>query len=177
MDKAGLLKIRHELLGRMTAEFQENLIPAQVNMAEDVPDLEILTVLFDDIGRGDEETYGEFYFTPLQSEEDEVQYFTGMITLLDDLDEAYLPVLYEAMSYINFQIPVGTFMIDKTHRFLSFKVTAPMPVDEDDKVLFDQASAVASNAVLVADVYAGVLLDVASGAATIDNVVEILGEA
>ena len=103
MDLGKIKEERHELLTRMRDSFQEELIACEIREPENENEPEILTVVLDGIGEtGDMEGgIGEFFFAPPSSENDTVQHFCAVLSLLDDPDREYLPQLFEAMSYIN----------------------------------------------------------------------------
>ena len=175
MDKERILKERHNLLERMADELQDDLIPAVFREPENENDLPLVSVLFNEMGEGDEEAYGEFFFRPFESDDDEVQFFSGIITLSDNVPKEHLPELYEAMSYINFQLPCGCFALDKTRSFLCFQENVPLPMELSGDALYEQMNIVSGNAAAVSDAYMSTLLQVAEGEMTIEEVVELLG--
>ena len=178
MEKEKIYAERKELMERLVDSFQDNLIPAMIREPENPEDPEepvVMSVLFDEMGRGEDEAFGEFCFRPLISEEDEVQFFTALITFSDTLEERFVPALFEAASYINFKIPGGSFMVDYTHTFLCFRLSVPMPIALSGDALFEEMNIAAANAVTIADAYYDLLLDVSRGEAAVEDVVEFLG--
>ncbi len=174
MDKEKLLKEWEKLLQKMADSMQEELIPAIYQEAEKEGDIPMVNVMFDDMGDGDEEVYGEFCFRPLMSDEDQVQFFTCMLTLSDDVPEEHRDKLFEAMSYINFQIPCGCFTMDKTGTFLCFRESMPMPIDLMGDELYEQMNLIAGNAVVTTDAYMSALLQVSRGEMSVEDVLELL---
>ena len=178
MDKEKILAERQELMNRLQDEFQNNLIPAMIQEKQNEEDEDepvILNVLLDELGSGKEEAYMECCFRPLATEDDGVQYFTTVITFSDNLEKAYLPAVIESVSYINFEIPCGSFHVDKSHTFLCFRLTAPLPIALEGDALYEEMDIITGNAVAVADTYFDLLLDVSQGAATVEDVIEYLG--
>lgn len=175
MDLNSLNKTRHDLLAEIENELQENLIAARLIEPGQEGDPDILTVIFDELGSGEEEAFGEFCFLPTVSEEADIQYFSSIITLSDDVSPEYLTVLYEAMSYINFKLPCGSFQIDDSHTFLTYKLTAPLPIELSGEALKVQVDMLMGNTVAVTSGYFDLILSLSRGEASIDNVLEILG--
>ena len=167
--------MRRELLEKFCEDFHEAYIAAAVVEPESEDGLTTVRVLFDELGDGDDEPYAEFYFTPLTSEEDTVQYFTGLITLSEDLPVDNLSKLYEAMSYINFYIPAGAFAIDAGHRVLTYRLCVPMSIEAAREEIFRQMQVIGGNSAAIADAYIGVFRDVANDDMSIDEVRNLLG--
>ena len=97
-------KMRHEVLEQISDDLNEALIAAAIRDSEDIEvegAPEILTVIFDELGVGNDDVVGEFFFYPMGSEDDKTGFFSCVLTIADDLDEANLPGLYEAISVLN----------------------------------------------------------------------------
>ena len=133
-------------------------------------------MVFDEIGLDEEGAAGEFYFLPLPETDDEVevQHFAAAITVLDDIDEKYLPALFEAMSYINFALPCGAYSIDKDKSFCAFRMTVPLKIDMPGDELYDEMNIVMGNAVTIVDVHMDILRKVGAGEMTAAEVKELL---
>ena len=164
---------RHELLEDLTQELNDSQIAAVVRKEEGAP--EMVSAILDELGDGETEVMGTFYFRPPESEEDEAQVFMIVLTISEELPPERLPALYEAIYYINFNIPVGSFCIDKDHRFLCYVLNTLMPVEMEDDLVFQEMDIALGNAFASADTYIGILSDVLSGKIDADGVVEFLG--
>ena len=174
MDRQAIEKEREELLHRMVDDLQEGLIAAQYREPEVKGDIPVVSVLFDEFGDGEDEAYGEFFFRPILTDEDQVQFFSGIITLADSLPEEHLNELFQAMSYINFQLPCGCFALDKTKSLLVFRECIPLPIELKGDALFEQMNLISGNAVASADAYMSTLLQVAEGELSVEDVIELL---
>ena len=167
---------RKELLERMKESLQDDLIACEVaeREMEGVP--VVLNVILDTLAKDDAEegAFGEFFFDPIASEEDEIQHFSCVITLMDDLPQEHLPELFEALAYINFILPCGRYCIDKDRSFLAFRLTVPLPMELSGDALFDQMNICMANAVAGADIFLEPLVQLASGEITLDEVKEII---
>ena len=160
---------------RIQNEMQEGLIAAQIIKADEEDSPEVLNVVLDGIGFGGEEAIGEFCFLPIISDEAKVQYFSSVISIADELDENCLEILYEAMSYINFQMACGSFCIDRNHSFLVYKLTVPVQVSVTDEALYEQVSMYMGTATAMADQYMDLLLRILDKEITLNDVIIALG--
>ncbi len=176
MDIEKIMEERHEILARMRDSFQEELIACEIREPENEKEPEILAVVLDGIGEiGDMEGgIGEFFFAPLSSENDTVKHFCTVITIADDLDKRYLPDLFEAMSYINFRMPCGSYSVDKDASFICYRLVTPIPMGLSGEELFEQVNVVMANAFTAADLYADMLIELSSGEKTLKDVIDSL---
>lgn len=175
MDMNNLEERRHKLLETLCGELNEAQIAAVVRKDEDAP--EMISAILDEIGDPDEdlEILGDFYFRPVSSEEDTAQAFMCVITITDDLAAERLGAFYEAMAYVNFNLPAGCFSVDKDHRFFCYVLTSLMPMELDDDLLYREMDIAVGNACVIADSYIPILYDVLSGKIGAEGVVEFLG--
>ena len=161
MDIEKIKSDRHELLERLQAALQEELVACELREAENEGEPEILRVVFDELGQDNEDgALGEFFFLPPGSEEDEVQHFSAVLTIADDIDKSKLPELYEAMSHINYEIPCGSFCIDKEGENLVYRLTTPLPTAVEGDELFNQMNVCMANALVSADMYMDILVKI-----------------
>ena len=164
---------RHELLQRLCEELNTAEIAAVIRQEEKAP--EMVSAILDELGDGDADILGDFFFRPLETEDDEVQYFSTVITISDEIPDDKLAALYESIAYVNFALPAGCFSIDKDHRFLCFVLSVPLPMELEEEALFAEMDLSAGNALAIADSYVGILSDVLSGTETADGVAAFLG--
>jgi len=167
---------RHELLTRMRDSLQEELIACDIRQPENEGEPEILMAVIDGIGESGEMegTIGEFYFIPPSSKEDTVQHFCATLTIADELKEEFLPPLFEAMSYVNFNIPCGSFSVDKDRSMLSFRLVTPLSAGLSGEDLLLQMNISMANAFASADLYADELIKVSGGEKTVEDIRGIL---
>ena len=154
MDLGKIKEERHELLTRMRDSFQEELIACEIREPENENEPEILTVVLDGIG-----------------ETGDMEGGIGEFSLLDDPDREYLPQLFEAMSYINFKLPCGSYSVDRDASLLCYRLTSPIPMGLSGEGLFEQMNATMANALTVADLYADMLIKIAGGEKELQDVI------
>ena len=175
MNKEEILKDRRELLDRMCEALNDELIAAMIREPEAENEPPILRIVLDDMGyEGDAQALGECFFLPLP-DDSPVQHFSSVITIADDLEGANFADLFEAMSYINYALPCGNYAIDKDRQFLSFMITAPLPIELSGEDLYKEIDAVIGNSIALCDVHMDMLLKVMEGKMTVDEVKEMLG--
>ena len=167
-------KERRELLERMKESLQDDLIACEVAESEQEGMPPVLNVILDTLAKDDAEegAIGEFYFDPIASEEDEIQHFSSVITLMDDLPKGHLPELFEAITYMNFVLPCGRYCIDKDCTFLAYRLTVPFSIELSGDALFEQMNICMANAVAAADIYMEPLVQLAAGEVTLDEAKE-----
>ncbi len=169
MDKEAILKERSELLVKMEKDLKEDLIAAAIRKPENDDEPEILTVLFDALGTEGEEVAGEFFFSTIESDEDTVQYFTSVMTIAGELPEEQLPAIYEALNYINFMIPCGSFAVDSNHAYLIYRMSAAMSMNVTGEALYEQMNVIMGNAVAVVDGFIDLIMAILEGRETIEQ--------
>ena len=167
---------RHDLLIRMRDSLQEELVACEVGIPEEEGAPEVLNVILDVLsgGESDEGAIGEFYFDRILSGEEEIQRFTGAVTIMDIIPEEHLAELYEAMSYINFRLPGGCYSIDKDKTFLAFRLTTPFPMELSGDALYDQMNVCVSNTISIADLFMEPLIRLALGKITVADIISML---
>ena len=111
---------------------------------------------------------------PVSSEEAEVQYFTAVITIADELDTERIGELFEAMSYINFKVPAGSYCIDKDRSFLVYKLTTPLSVGLSEDALYEQVNISMGTATAMADLYMDLLRRILENEITLEDVITAL---
>lgn len=169
MDIEKIMKERHELLERLRDSLQEELVACEIIEAENENEPEVLRVLFDELGQDNEEgILGEFFFLPPGSDEDEVQHFSAVFTVADEIDKDKLPRLFEAMSYINFRIPCGSFSIDREEEILIYRLTTPFSVQMKGDDLYAQMNICLTNALICTDMYSDILLQLLTETEPVD---------
>ena len=173
MELMELENLRHELLEDLCKEMNDAQVAAVVHKEEGAP--EMVSAILDEVGDPELEVRGYFYFRAPDSEDDAAQVFMSVITISDELPEDRLPALYEAISYVNFNIPVGSFSIDKDHKFFCYVLSMLMPMELVEDAIFQEMDLAVGNALSIADSYIGILADVMNGKIDADGVVEFLG--
>ncbi len=173
MDIKEIEARRHELLEGLCKDLNDEQIAAVI--IKDEGAAEMVRAILDELGDEDNPVEGEFFFRPVQSDDDAAWIFMSVFTISNELPQERLPELYEAMSYINFNLPCGSFSIDKDHRFFCYVLSSMIPEDMVDEELYREMDIAVGNAFVIADSYIGILSDVLNGKIGADGVVEFLG--
>ncbi|MBQ7583223.1 MAG: hypothetical protein IJT24_01315 [Lachnospiraceae bacterium] len=170
MDKDKLLLKRHEALEGLEASLQEELIAARLEAPDEEKGVEVLTVIFPELGLDGDGAVGELFFLPLRSDEDSVQHFSTVITIADTIGEECLNELYEAVSFINFRLPCGCYAFDRESGLLAYRLTVPLSVELSPEELLRDMNICSGNAVAAADLHMDLLLRVIDGEASMEDV-------
>ena len=173
MDMNEIDSRRHELLDALRQELNEGQVAAVVTKDEGQP--EMVNAILDELGDRDMGVAGDFFFRPIQDEDDAAWVFLSVFTITNEIPAERLQPLYEAMSYINFNIPVGHFCIDKDHKFLTYISSSLIPADLEDDEIFREMDIAVGNAFATADSYINILTDVLKGTIGPEGIVEFLG--
>ncbi len=174
MDKEKIRQQREKLLQRANEELKDELIPSVLKDKEEsgIEDGE-LAILFDELGLNDDEAFGAFVFSPVITDDDEVQYFNCVIVLTQDIDREKLPLLYEAFAYINFYIPYGSFAIDGDNESIVYRYTQALPIRMKDEDLYAQIQIAMGNAISMADSNINLVLSLEDGTMDLEDVRDI----
>lgn len=174
MDIEKIKKQREKLLQKANEELKDELIPSVIKDKEEsgIED-GILAILFDELGSNSDEAFGEFFFSPVITDEDEVQYFNCVIVLTQDIDKDKLPLLYEAFAYINFYIPYGAFAIDADHESIVYRYTQALPIRMKDEDLYAQIQIAMGNAISMADSNINLVLSLEDGTMDLEDVRDV----
>ncbi len=167
MDKGTTMNIRHEALTRLQGSLQEELIPAEIVTQDGV---EVLSVIFAELGLDGEGAVGELFFLPFRSDDDTVQHFSCVITIADEISLDDPVMLYEAMSYINFRLPCGSYSYDKDAGSLVYKLSVPIPADMTEDELLNEMNICSGNAVAEADMHMDLLLGLLDGEVSMEDI-------
>ena len=178
LDIKKIEAMRHEVLQQICDDLNEDLVASAIRTAEDIgvegaP--EMLTVIFDEIGLSHDDALGEFYFYPVGTDEDVTGFLSCVITLSEELQTEHLDKLYEALSVLNFHILSGSFGVSADRKFLSYKLCVPYPLSMGKDELYDFVNIVTGNAVTMADQWADMVLRIAEGEGSVDDVTDALG--
>ena len=176
MNVKELEKMRHEILVQILDDLTEDFFAANLSEKEKEEDVEVLRVIFDDMGyETGLDAMGEYAFLPIHTTEDEVQYFSSAIIIADTIEKQNLPKLYEAMSILNFYMQCGAYCIDKDKQVLAYKLTTPLPIGLSKEDLYQQVNICMGNSVAVTDQYCDLILRVNEGSLDIPDMLNELG--
>ena len=127
---------RKQLLEEIEQEFIDELIPAKIVPDEDIG-MPVLSILFDDLAAEGLENLGEFFFMPTINPDEDMQIFTNIITILEEMDDGRLPELAMAIAILNGLIPIGSFAIDAADGTLIYRHSYEMPISFEKETLKD----------------------------------------
>ena len=155
---------KRKLLNKLVEELQqaEDIERASLFTAVELEtQTDVVRCLVTETGADLLDLLAECFFLPLADGEEDVQYFTIMVTLIQQMKDDIRP-LAEAVSRLNTYLPAGCFAIDEENGML-FKYAVPMlkASSEDDKL--STMLTAFDTAIGILDKYEGYLMLVATG--------------
>ena len=153
------------LLRNLMDDFVDGDMPAELFLKEETGGAtDILRVAIDDFGRDGDDALAEFFFMDLEDTgAEDVVYFASVVTLDEELEQAHLPKLFEAIGKFNFYLPAGCFAVSANGTMLVFKVMAQMPEELSEEAMLRQMNISAAHALQAAEPYAALLTGIAHG--------------
>ena len=124
---------RREILTEIEEEFIGELIPAKLVTDEELQ-IDTLTVLLEEFVMEGLESAGKFFFIPT-GKEDDIQIFSNVITIMEELSDENLPELMSALAMVNGYTPVGCFTLDAVDRTLVYRHNYELPLELDNDTL------------------------------------------
>lgn len=137
----------------------------------DVP-TDILSCLLTEVGPTSEEIMGEYMFIPTPPEVTEILYFSGVVTLAEEIDETYLPQIHQAINALNCMVPMGSFLLSGT--VLAYRLNAPILAKIGEDAVVSTVDELVAGGLDIATQYASSLLQVARGVEELQTFVEAL---
>ncbi len=115
---------------------------------------------------------GEFFFIPF--EDDELLYFSSVITISSTVPEAAVPEVAAAVARLNYYLPCGCYALGDNDKNLIYRYTALIDSSDDREKQKAAVSTAALASIFVAEKFMGNLLLVIRNEMTVDEMVEML---
>ncbi len=167
--------MKRELLDKLVEELKESEDIGEVSLftAEELDSpVDVVRALLIDMGSELLNMLGEYFFLPY--EEEEVLYFTSVITITDEIEPDEIVTVSEAIARINYVLPCGCFALGDEGRNLVYRYTAPILADLDaDKQMAMMLTAVDAGMMTV-DKYEGYLMLAVDGAMTPSEMIDFI---
>ena len=99
---------------------------------------DIISVEFDQLGIASDDVLAHVFFLPSPQDDMPINNFRVNITVADELENNELrPVMLQAISYVNFLIPIGAFVYDPSVNVLTYRRNCAIPVtlSEDESLM------------------------------------------
>ena len=178
MDKNKIAQERKDLFNRISEEFARQYIAATYQDEEESGVADgVLSVYLEDVGMNYEDAFAQFYFSPIMTDEDAVQFFTAVVFLTEEINEEKAGELLEALTYINYYLPAGSFSMDEMHEQLIYKLAVPMPIELGGDALYEQVQCIMGNALTFSDKFMDYLLGILDGSRKAGDIMDILKNA
>ena len=166
---------KRTILERLQAELTAEEVPAipRKKEEEDLP-MDVLTVLLTEYGSRQDEVSGEFYFLPLANGAEHVCYFSSVISLTETIDPQCLGAVCIAVAMINFYLEYGAYVVDAEGNLLAYKMVTPIFEEMDEEQFYATVDMNLAHALDAGEQFAGILLKLAEGACSLDDVMDLL---
>ena len=172
-----ILEQRMKILKGFEEDLKDELIPALLVEPEAGDEtFPLLNILLEDFILEGQTGRGEFFFLPSE-EGDEIQIFTNIITVTENISNANIDELCKAVAGINLFVETGGFAIDYIEGRLIYKHGYEMTMPLDDAALKDMVDLTVGSSLQVAEEYGRYLLEVNEGTRDAMDVVKTLAEA
>lgn len=167
--------IRNRLLTMLNEELQEAEDFEEVSLFtkdELEAPVDVVRGMIVDIGTELIPALTEFFFLPYEDED--MLYFSTLITITDEIQKDELADLSMAVARLNFDIPCGAFSISPDGESLVYKYTVPFPGDLDEEGQKTMMLTAVDAAINIVDAYEGYLALVLEGNLTADKMIDLV---
>lgn len=152
----------HNLLTQLEKELSSDFEEMSLFTAEELEtEMDVLRVLETGYGSALTEALGEFFFRP--SADEDMMMFSAVITLTNQLDKKYTPLLAHGISMLNFYLPCGGFAINSPETTLVYRLNQVVYTSMSDEEMLRQMKTCVSLAFAAPEQYVGMLLKMAEG--------------
>ena len=173
MNRTKLQNQRHEIMEALEQEFVDELVPAKLAMDEELQ-TEVLALVMEELAEDGLTSTGEFFFKPVLADDEDIQLFCNIITILEEPDEQNLGELYSAIIALNALIPVGCFAINLETGALIYRHNYEMPLSLDTESLRASVDLCMSAAFATVQQFSYLLIEVNEGARKAQSVIDVL---
>ncbi len=135
--------------------------------------MDVLRVLVTDYGAGLNDILAEYSFLPL-GEEDEIWYFSGVLTIRMNVPHEGVMPLSVAVSRLNFYLPAGAFAVSADGTTLIYKNVSLIRTDRSDDLIYEDMELLSDTALLIPENFVYSLIEVSQGGLTLKQFLETL---
>ncbi len=163
-----------KILERLKADFED--IPINCRLIDDrefSPD-PALVCENPHIGAFGHDAISQYFFVDYEIAASNTDYFNCVIVLDDDISTERLDDVFRAVSYLNYYIPYGCFVLGDDNE-LMYKLGVPVDSDMPDDAAFDYINKISAHALDCFRRNIAMITDVAEGKLTPADIVEIFG--
>ncbi len=168
---------KQALLKRLEGFFKEDetIEEASLFTADELgTPMDVLRVLVMDYGAGLTDILAEYSFIPFEGDDDEVWYFSSVLTIDTDIPKEGVSALSCAIAKLNFYLPYGNFALSGDGKMLVYRTVTALRSDADDENLYKDIELAADTAILVPEQYVQLLSQVADGSLLLNDFLSTL---
>lgn len=134
--------------------------------------VDVVRGLIPEIGTEQISVLTEFFFMPFEDED--MLYFSSVITVTDEIAQEEVADLSLAVARINFDLPCGSFSVSPDGESLVYKYTVPVPGSVDESIQKDIMLTSIDAAINVVDRFEGYLALALEGNLSTKDLVKLL---
>lgn len=164
-----------KVLKAITDTFNEEYIPAIFReKVDDGEAMNIVSLLYTEYGNGDGEAGVDLFFLPISAAQSDIQYFSVVINIAEEIDASYKAGLIETLNTLNFLTPFGTYACTPEGTVVFYKLVTPLPADLSEEELLKQVNILTANALDTAEGFVGLLQKFVKGDATAADIQSLI---
>lgn len=167
MNKENVLRELEKIL----SEVNEN---TEYETAEENGLVDMLSTEFVEVDKNGNEVLGEMFFMPAEDSAYKYADFTVSLTITNQYDGTNLDVLLYALNYINFNLPMGSFVISEDGTTIMLKHVIPVHLEADDVAVANEISYVIVKILSFTALWMDTIFTVMSGTAGMEEVKKVL---
>ena len=170
------MKEKKRNLLKMLAEellLSEDIDRAEFFTAEELEaPVDITRAVVTDLGAELISVLAEFYFMPFENED--MLYFSNVITITDDIRDDEKADLALAVAGLNYHLPCGCFALNDTADMLVYRYTVPILADQDEAAIKKIMLTSVDAAINTADSFESYLMLVLEGNMTPEEMIKMI---
>ncbi len=172
MYKKILAEKRRKAFKVLEKEFINEMVPVSYQAGEDGHE-GTLDIFLDDIVADGVQSYGEFFFLPIDSETEGIQVYVNLITVLEEVDEKNVSELITAIAILNAFLPLGAFAYNPSEKTLIFRYSHVMSADLSDDELKTEMDRSMNVSIQTIENFAYMLVEVNDGERDTQSIVAL----
>ena len=158
-------------LEKIIAEVNVN---TEYETAEENGLVDMLVTEFTEVDKNGNEVLGEMFFMPDADNMYRYADFTVSLTITNEYDGTNLDVLLYALNYINFNLPMGNFVISEDGTTILLKHVIPVDPEADDAAIADEIGYAVVKTLACTALWMDTIFSVMSGVAGMEEVKKVL---
>ena len=168
---------KEKVLKELEKAFLEVNENTEYETAEENGLVDMVVTEFNNMGKDGDEILGEMFFMPQTLSDPRYEDFTVSFTISNEYDGTNLDVLLFALNYINYNMPMGNFVLDESGTTIMLKHTFAVNPAADDAEVVEEINYVISKTLACTILWMDTIFAVMNGTAGMEEVKKVIAEA